>query len=515
MNSKVIILIASFAFIILNHFFGFSGHYGYDDMEYAKLANDLNNGIIDWNNHYSHRLSVLGITSFSYRIFGINEFASALPALLASLGVLALVFIMVRKESTFHITLAMSLTCFSNWWIYYSDKLMPDMLVCFSIISCCYFLYRDRFKKPHTYLINALGFSISLFIGFFAKGTIILALPVFIFILFKDLLNRKSMKIWTYSGIFSLVLLSLYFLMIWKSTGSALIRLEAIHLNTYDNPCNYQLQDIFAVLYRITFGYIFLLIKSGIIIPYLFIIASLSRRRMHMVFDISQPHTFLRAFAMILLLSSNFMTISWTGYNPICLDPRHHLFLIPIAALAAIHFFNSKHSNKKFKLIVLISGTAIIASYIEILLVFKIYIPLLLATYILLYLHHFKKLAMVFFIIALFSNPLSLILNSIELNYRGQRKFIQENIPFENKVNVYTHKVESRIINYDLKFDTESNFFRLKDLDERNDSLEIYIILNKYTRHLSGEDKLDLSMYNLDRLAEDRDLGITIYKILP
>ncbi len=115
----------------------------------------------------------------------------------------------------------------------------------------------------------------------------------------------------------------------------------------------------------------------------------------------------------------------------------------------------------------------------------------------------------------MFFNPLSLILNSIELNYRGQRKFIQENIPFENKVNIYTHKVESRIINYDLEFNTESNFFRLQDLNERDDSLEIYIILNKYTRHLSGEDKLDLSMYNLDRLAEDRDLGITIYKILP
>ena len=88
-----------------------------------------------------------------------------------------------------------------------------------------------------------------------------------------------------------------------------------------------------------------------------------------MIFDISQPHTFLRAFAIVLLLSSNFMTISWTGYNPICLDPRHHLFLIPIAALAAIHFFNSKHSNKKIKLIVLIAGTAIIASYIDIFLI--------------------------------------------------------------------------------------------------------------------------------------------------
>ena len=38
---------------------------------------------------------------------------------------------------------------------------------------------------------------------------------------------------------------------------------------------------------------------------------------------------------LILLLSSNFMTISFTSYVPLCQDPRHFIFLFPFAAIIA------------------------------------------------------------------------------------------------------------------------------------------------------------------------------------
>jgi hypothetical protein len=55
---------------------------------------------------------------------------------------------------------------------------------------------------------------------------------------------------------------------------------------------------------------------------------------------------------LVLLLASNFMTISMTSYIPLCQDPRHFLFLFPFAAIISgplLYVYNS--NPEKFLLL--------------------------------------------------------------------------------------------------------------------------------------------------------------------
>ena len=87
-KKQILIFMLFVGVLILYHVFGYIGHYGYDDMQYAKLANDFKNGIIDYSDHFSFRTTLLVLTSLSYSIFGVSDFASSLPAILISILIL-------------------------------------------------------------------------------------------------------------------------------------------------------------------------------------------------------------------------------------------------------------------------------------------------------------------------------------------------------------------------------------------------------------------------------------------
>jgi hypothetical protein len=50
-------------FVVFYHFFGFQGHYGWDDMEYARLAKQWADGAFDLStNHFTYRWTIVGLT---------------------------------------------------------------------------------------------------------------------------------------------------------------------------------------------------------------------------------------------------------------------------------------------------------------------------------------------------------------------------------------------------------------------------------------------------------------------
>ena len=138
MKYKYFIFFCFLASILFHHLFGYIGHYGYDDMEYAHVAARLISGEFDADNHYSFRITLVGLTALSYKLFGINDWASALPALIFSIGTLLLVFQILRNESWPILTIGLALFTFNNWTFFYSDKLMPDVAVTFFAFLFCY-----------------------------------------------------------------------------------------------------------------------------------------------------------------------------------------------------------------------------------------------------------------------------------------------------------------------------------------------------------------------------------------
>ena len=75
------ILLIYIILVILYHLFGYSGHYGYDDIHYAELATNLLKGTVNFEDHYAYRFPVILFTAMFYALFGINDLASSLPAL--------------------------------------------------------------------------------------------------------------------------------------------------------------------------------------------------------------------------------------------------------------------------------------------------------------------------------------------------------------------------------------------------------------------------------------------------
>jgi hypothetical protein len=146
-GSSVWILLFFVSALILHHILGYTGHYGYDDLEYARLAGNFTHGIIDFNNHYSYRLSLILLTALSYSLFGVSDFASSLPSLIITISILLLVFFTLKNYGNLTLMAGLALTAFSRWFIFYSDKLMPDIYLAFSVTLSLFILHKYKFRS--------------------------------------------------------------------------------------------------------------------------------------------------------------------------------------------------------------------------------------------------------------------------------------------------------------------------------------------------------------------------------
>ena len=137
-TSAVWIVFLSLVFLV-HHFCFFYGHFGYDDMHYARLSHNLLNGNWDMSDHYSHRLSVISLTALSYSIFGITDFASGFFPLCMSLAICLMILHALNRYGLLIQLIGLSLYFIYQWNLFYSDKLMADIFVSF-FMTLAYYL---------------------------------------------------------------------------------------------------------------------------------------------------------------------------------------------------------------------------------------------------------------------------------------------------------------------------------------------------------------------------------------
>ena len=515
MTNKKQILLAIPIYILLFHIFGFSGHFGFDDIEYARLANGLNHGYFEWNNHYFHRFTIISLTSIFYYCLDINQWSSALPTMLVAVFILWLLFKFIKKEKSFYVLFIIALTACSNWWIFYTDKLMPDMYICLSVLIAVYLLHRKNFKTSYNSYSNGIGLGIITIIGFLSKGSFILFTPVVLYLLIKDLLAKQHKHFWLSFIVSSSIMSLAYFAMMYIQTGDALIRFAAIDKSSYANPCQFMAEGFKNVIHRLSLGYIDLLVSSGIIVPFIFVFASINYSSLKSIFKTKYSYHFFRLLSILALISSNFMTISWHTYNPMCIDPRHYLFLIPIGSLGALHFFKSKNANKNAKLIGFLLIAGLWSFRINNTLFFKIYLPLFIASYLYAYKSNWKFLSKISLIVALFIQPIAWIRYASKVDYEAQRKFTSVSISNLENITLYSHSAEKNIYNYDQKFkDQNIDWKNIDSIEKRDKNLNNYILENSHSRKLSHEKIVSLKDLKLELICADKSLSIFLYKVL-
>ncbi len=500
-----LILLLYVTALVLYHLTGYLGHFGYDDLHYARVAHDLTRGVIDYNDHFTYRFALVLPAALFYSFFGLSDPASALPALLASVAVLWVVFSLLKDKGTVALVTGLTLTAFSNWFIFYSGKLMPDMYVTLSVVLVLFFIYKLKYdpagKPPFFY---ALLTSLAMLFGFLSKGNIVLILPLLAYLFVVDMFRRRDLVFWKYFILSGVVLLALYFFIIRLLTGDFLKRFEAIAQNSYLNLCSYDRQPARILLKRILYGFFSMSVYQALITPYIFIAAFLFRKNVVRYFRFDDPFSFFLTAAILLFLSSDFMTISATSYAPMCLDPRHYLFLIPVAAIPASQIIVRFREDKRYDLSLpgVLLPVTVISAFLPGHTFRDLYLPL--SVLVILYMifrkrKHAAGVFVVLFVAVMAIQPVRAVQWARRVKYRKQKEILYQYVlSRKNTVLVVTNEVQARLGDYyngfgknpDISFVTYEDF-----IPDSSDTRTKLLFLNWYTRYLSGMEEEDLPFY--------------------
>ena len=485
------------AIIILYHIFGYVGHFGYDDMEYARIAHGFTQGKIDFSNHFAHRWTMLGATALSYFLFGVNDFASSLPAILITLATLAIILRTTRSYLVPTRIAAASLFTLNHHSLFYSDKLMPDIWVALAVLIGLYSIHRYIFvynrERPLKYALILAG---AIIFGFFSKGSILLFIPPLVIVGGIDLISSKDLRFWAYALGASLALFSAYLFIMFLVTGSAFIRFDAISANAYLNKCSYLDQPVSFLLDRIGAAFWVHLSEHYMITPFLFVLTGCFVFFNSSWWKMNSSRSFWMLCSVLIVLSSAYMTISFDGYSPMCLDPRHYLFIIPVAAIAAVPVIQSITENR-FTRIVLVA-ISILVCYITISNELEsedfLYLPLTIIFFIFIFLPLNKKhvgwAVCIVLLIMLSFKPISMIQYAQEVNYSSHWPNLKNNgLSSGNPTIVLTNDVQRNLGEYYLEFDETSphTFIDYNELGQVEDitNKDILLYTNFYSNFLS------------------------------
>lgn len=521
----------------LYHQYAYIGHYGFDDMEYARMAYDLLQGKPDWSNHFAHRLAITAPTALAYFIFGINDGASSLTSLIYTFLIGFLVTLILRKRKPIVVSMALSLSLLPPWFLFYSDKLMPDMAVAFYVLAAmAAYWFGTETAKPNTRL--GVVFSMALFLGFLSKGTIILILPLAFFFSMRDLWKKRYF-FWIYASSSGVMIAVAYLITMEKLTGSWRRRFDAIAENEYINACSYTDLPAKFLFRRVGYEFWEMGIAMGLLPGLIFLLALIFKNKLKKETD--KLIAFLGVSSAILLLSSNFMSISLSRYNPMCIDVRHYLFIVPVLGMISALVLDRIRSSDKLRFHALAMALAFapIAYMIDKDMALKLWAPLLgfIAWIVLVRSNRITVIVspiILFFIMLI--KPWDVVTYAKSVQYKEQRNLLSKMVrSLPHGSEVITDGVQARLATYYSGFDsTKVVFTRFTEMEGgRKD--KTYLVLNPYTQYLSGIKKQDLpfcakepetcgvlidrkenpelSIYRLDDVLLPRNSGFALFDV--
>jgi len=514
--------------LIIHSLFAYTGHFGYADMTYARMANDLYTGdSIDVDN-YGKPWPLLIFTGLFYIIFGVSDFATILSSLVVSSLILAVVFSILKTSSRITLVTALAITTFSNWWLFYSNKLVPDIYVALAVIFILYLIYRYKYTQSRRGpVFSGLLIAIALLIGFSARNTMIIFFPLLIYFAVADIIQKRDQQLWLYTGIFSVILLGLFFILTtyipgreWGSTFFA---------SKYTDACNYTEQSSDALAARLLYRYFEMMLIQGMLVGLGIIIAFLVTLKDRQFFLFENPKGFFSFSAIFLLISANLMTVSFKGYVPMCTDPLYFLFIIPVAAPAAGMFLHEFYLDRKKGL--LLAGIFLIFGAVSLLLSgaawFRDYFPMMVFALIFTFLPEKNKtqgLFIVLFLLVTGMNLVSKFSYADNVKYHQQKEIVSTNfIDTEKPAYVITDKVQKRIADYYSGFNPNHPVqflaFNTFSFDTLNNDKPLYLLNNWHTAYHAGLEKKGLPYFarvidpSSETVLDNDDPNIKIFRL--
>lgn len=525
MKAKPIYALLFFITVIICYrLLAYTGHFGIDDMQYAEIAANILNGEVNYDDHFTFRFTIIAATALSYKLFGINDFASSLPAMVLTFLTLISIYSVLRKYGFWTTLMGLALATTSQWILFYSNKLMPDIyLVFFTILAVCTY-YRYRFKTQRHTILHAIVFTLALLLGFMSKGTVALLLPWLLYLFLSDCLQKKNSKFWIWAILTGIAWLLIYFASIKALTGDFLYRFKAIAQNSYLNTCSYDQQPLEILVKRLCFDFFDMTITSGMAVPMVFVMTAFISKKWRVMLTIPDALSYFSVTSILLFLSSNFMTISATSYVPMCIDPRHYLFIVPVAAIASALFLTKKPSRIQiFSIALLFSFVSIYSFFTNQNIFLRVYLPITLVAITMAILQHKQlktKHITTALVIAMLVLPFRMMTEpSYEYNERRD-VLIDRVIHGQENGIVISDAVCTRMMRYYNGFTSNDKYVEYgkvgKETLRRNQGKNI-LVLNYHTLAICGMTYDDLPPYAYNIFIKETPeidrFGVKIYNM--
>jgi len=512
-------LILGMLFLILFWAFGYDGITFSDDVYYMLAGKSFWEGTMEVNSyHFSSRWGAYVPSGLPGHIFGFDpHIISGFSLFCYLITLFILAKILPDKKQTWILVVWF---CTQVYFLHFITKVYPDSpLVLWVTIVPFAAVFRNQ--KP---VLCGVILVLALFAGFLTKETIIfLALLPIILFLFD--LRNKSITATFYISLAAsgLVLSILYFAYFWIQFGDPLYRITSINAGHYISEFTYADKGIWAIIKRLTLTPITTFVERAYWPWLVFALPGIYQGLKHKK---SPVFEFSIAF-LCLFLGFWFMSSTLEFYNPIYLNPRHLIILIPILAFLIASGWNSWQKSEKWKiyLTVLISvGTVVSlvqsdAKQAAFLSAFLFLIWLKNKTY------QIQLLAIVLITPAIFSiyyqkelkqyQNLTDTIDSMTQNSDKEAVILTNNfIHFSREVLLPTDKIN------------QDKLYPIESLKELNDDLplEIEVLIYRYYVHAYPKEQEDVDQlelwlkmknYQLDSETESGNLWIRKFHLIP
>lgn len=303
---------------------GFDGITFSDDVYYLLAGRSFWEGSMEANTyHFSMRWGAYVPSGLVGFIFGFGAHRISFISLLSYLGTLALLLRILPKNSNPWVLLIWFST--QVYFLHFLTKVYPDSLLVFWTLLVP-FSATFRNEKP---FLAALGIISGLFFGFLTKETIVFLGPLPILLFLYDW--RKAQPNWRFYGwLIGLGMLcgAIYLSYFWIKFGDPLHRFQSIQAGHYVSEYTYADKSIWVMLKRLTILPIQTFVERSYWPWMIFAIPALTTLRKNP----ATPRVEFGLAFLSLIACFWFMSTNFSFYNPLYLNPRHLIILIPILA---------------------------------------------------------------------------------------------------------------------------------------------------------------------------------------
>ncbi|AWW32368.1 hypothetical protein DN752_20720 [Echinicola strongylocentroti] len=311
---------AGILFLLVFWYFGYDGITFSDDVSYLTIGRNF------WEGK-----QVIGTDIFTFRwgayllpglisyIFGFNDHFASISSLFFCILALTLIWKILPANlarDTFVVFF-----CSSIYLLHFLPKVYPDIIlvfwVCLIPVSAIY-----RRRQP---LAAAAVMAVAFFIGFCTKETVVFLAPLPIILFIADYKNKRLSPFYAYFSCCITVIALAYLGYFQLRFDDPFFRFTSIENGHYVSAFSFYDKPWQETAARLTFTPILTFIERTYWIWIVLAVPGMVRAFKH---D-KDLHLIFGAASLCLLIGFWLMTTSFSSYNPLHLNPRHLIILLP------------------------------------------------------------------------------------------------------------------------------------------------------------------------------------------